>query len=521
MVEKGKIIRRTGTVGGFTFVSRVFGLIRDMAIAYAFGAHGTADAFFVAFRIPNLLRRFFAEGALTISFVPIFSEYLKKDRDEARVVVDVSFTMLASILLGVVVLGIVGAPWIVDVIAYGFKAEPAKYHLTVTLTRIMFPFILLVSLAGLCMGILNSLKHFAVPAAAPIMLNLGIIFGALILAQTMDPPVFGLALGVLIGGIFQFGIHLPALWKYRLFPRPNFKFSHPAVKKIIPLMGASAYGAAVYQVNVVVITFLASFLAEGSVSWLWYADRVMEFPLGIFGISLATVLLPTMSDHAAEGEHDLMHRTLNYGLRMSFLLTLPAMAGLIVLAEPIVRVIFQHGNFTAASTTATAQALIFFAIGLPFIAAVRVTTNAFFSIKDSRTPVLMANLAVVVNIGAALLLMMPMAHNGLALALSISALANFAFQLMAYHRKVGPVGLKLMTRSLLRIATATLVMAVTVALLRHFGGFFVATDPLSHQIAELALCIAVGMVLYPIILFLIRSEELHEMWGMVRRRISP
>lgn len=519
MVEKGQIIRRTGTVGGLTLVSRIFGLIRDMAIAYSFGARGTADAFFVAFRIPNLLRRFFAEGALTISFVPVFSGYLKTNREEARVVVDVSFTILATILIGVVLVGVIAAPWIVDVIAYGFKADPTKYQLTVTLTRIMFPFILLVSLAGLCMGILNSVKHFAIPAAAPIMLNLGIISGALVLGKIIDPPVMGLALGVLIGGILQFGIHLPALWKYGFFPRLNFKVSHPAVKQILPLMGASAYGAAIYQINVVVITFLASFLVEGSVSWLWYAGRIMEFPLGIFGISLATVLLPTMSDHAADGDHEKMKQTLNYGLRMSFFLTLPAMAGLIVLSEPITRVLFQHGTFTPLATVATSQALIYFALGLPFVAAVRVTTNAFFSLKDSRTPVMMANLAVVVNIGAALLLMRPMAHNGLALALSLSALANFSFQLLAYRRKVGLVGLKQMLPSLLRIAAASLVMAAIVSLLRTFGGFFLSTDPLAHQILQLALCIGAGIAVYPIVLFLIRSEELHEMWGMVKRRL--
>lgn len=519
MVEKGQIIRRTGTVGGLTLVSRIFGLIRDMVIAYAFGAANTADAFFVAFRIPNLLRRFFAEGALTISFVPVFSAYLKKDREEARVVVDVSFTVLTMVLIGVVMAGIILAPWIVDLMAYGFKDDPAKYALTVLLTRIMFPFILLVSLAGLCMGILNSVKHFAIPAAAPIMLNIGIILGALALAKVIAPTILGLAFGVLIGGILQFGIHLPALWKYRLFPRLNFKASHPAVKQILPLMGASAYGAAVYQINIIVMTLLASFLAEGSVSWLWYAGRIMEFPLGIFGISLATVLLPTMSDHAADGNHEMMRQTLNYGLRMSFFLTLPAMAGLIVLSEPITRVIFQHGTFTPLATIATSQALIYFALGLPFVAAVRVTTNAFFSVRDSRTPVMMANLAIVVNIGAAVLLMRPMAHNGLALALSISALTNFVFQIVAYRRKVGAVGFKKMVPSLMRMVTAATILAATVYTLRIMGGFFASSDSLIRQITQLALCISVGVLVYPIVLFMIRSEELHEMWGMVKRRL--
>jgi len=518
MVEKGQILRRLGTVGGFTLISRIFGLVRDVAIAYIFGAHATADAFFVAFRIPNLLRRFFAEGALTISFVPVFTDYLKKDREEARRVVDVSFGLLTVTLLGVVVIGVLAAPWIVDVIAFGFKKDPAKFALTVTLTRIMFPFILLVSLAGLCMGVLNAMKHFAAPAAAPIMLNLGIIAGALVFSHYVQPPVMGLAIGVLVGGVLQFGIHLPVMWKYGMLPRFKLKARHPAVKQILPMMAASAYGAAVYQINVIVITFLASFLVTGSVSWLWYADRIMEFPLGIFGISLATVLLPTMSDHASSGDHVNMRHTLNYGLRMSFVLTLPAMVGMIVLAEPIIRVIFQHGSFSPASTLATSQALVFFSLGLPFIAAVRVTTNAFFSVKNAKTPVMMANYAVIINIAAALILMRPMAHNGLALALSISALANFSFQILAYRKKVGSIGLKLVMRSIAKTTVASAVMGGCVWSIAVLGGFFSLDSSWMTTAIELGLCIGAGSVSYPLVLFILKSEEAHELWTMLRKR---
>lgn len=517
MVDNGTIIRRTGTVGGLTLISRIFGLVRDVAIAYAFGARETADAFFVAFRIPNLLRRFFAEGALTISFVPVFTDYLRKDREEARHVVSVSFTLLAVVLVGVVLIGVLAAPWIVKAIALGFTEDPEKYALTVRLTRIMFPYILFVSLAGLAMGVLNTLKHFAAPAAAPILLNVGIIAGALVLAQFIDPPVMGLAVGVLIGGLLQLGIHLPFMARYGMWPRLRLQWKHPSIKKILPMMGASAYGAAVYQINVVVMTFLASFLAEGSVSWLWYADRVMEFPLGIFGISLATVLLPTMADHASDGNHELMRKTLNYGLRMSFFLTVPAMVGLIVLAEPIIRVLFQHGTFTAQSTTASAQALVFFALGLPFIAAVRVTTNAFFSIKDSRTPVRMANLSVVINIVAALLLMHPMAHNGLALALSIAALCNFAFQVLAYRKKVGPIGLRRMITPLVRMATASVLMGAVVLALAHYGPFFAPPAPLRQEILGLVLCISVGAAIYFLALYGLKSEEVRELKRMIKR----
>lgn len=510
MVEKGKIIRRTGTVGGLTLISRIFGLIRDMAIAYAFGAQQSADAFFVAFRIPNLLRRFFAEGALTISFVPVFTDYLHRDREEAKTVVNVSFSLLAVVLLAVVVIGVLAAPLLVKAIAYGFTENPEKYKTTVTLTRIMFPYILLVSLAGLGMGVLNSFKHFGAPAAAPILLNCGIIFGAIVLAQYIDPPVMGLAIGVLIGGLFQFAIHLPFMARFGMFPRFRFKFKHPAVRKILPMMGASAYGAAVYQINVVVITLLASFLVEGSVSWLWYADRIMEFPLGILGISLATVLLPTMSDHSSMGDDIMMRKTLNYGLRMSFFLTFPAMIGLIVLSEPVMRVIFQHGSFTAASTKASAQALVFFSLGLPFIAAVRVTTNAFFSIKDSKTPIKMANLSVLVNVICAIVLMFPMVHNGLALALSISALCNFAFQIITYRKKVGPIGLRSMMAPMLKILAASVGMGALVLWLAKTGQFFIGTTSFQREVIGLAVCIACGVVAYALLLFVMKSEEIHE-----------
>lgn len=511
MVEKGKIMRRTGTVAGLTLISRIFGLIRDMTIAYAFGAHRAADAFFVAFRIPNLLRRFFAEGALTISFVPVFTDYLRKDKREAHHVVNVSFTMLFLVLLVVVAVGILLAPWIVKAIAYGYTADPAKFATTVLLTRIMFPFILLVSLAGLSMGVLNSLKHFGAPAAAPILLNCGIILGAVVISQYVDPPVMGLAIGVLIGGLFQFGIHLPFMIRYGMGPRLSFDFKHPSIKKILPMMGASAYGAAVYQVNVVVITLLASFLAEGSVSWLWYADRIMEFPLGIFGISMATVLLPTMADHATDGDHKKMRETLNYGLRMTFFFTVPAMIGLIILSQPIMRVIFEHGNFSASSAAASAQALIFFSFGLPFIAAVRITTNAFFAMKDSRTPVRMANLSVIVNLGCAVLLMYPMAHNGLALALSISALCNFVFQVLAYRRSVGPIGLRTMVAPLFKILAASWMMGTAVLAVGIFGKFFEQPSTFLQELMGLGACITTGVVVYIGLLFAMRSEEVNEL----------
>ncbi len=517
MSENQQILKRTGTVGGLTFLSRVFGLIRDMAIAYVFGTQAAADAFFVAFRIPNLLRRLFAEGALTISFVPVFSEYLRRDRVEAKKVVDIAFSLLAVTLIAIVLIGVVTAPLLVRLIAWGFTEQPEKFALTVSLTRLMFPYIFLVSLAALGMGVLNSLKHFAVPAAAPIVLNLGIILGALGLTYFFDPPVIGLAVGVLIGGAFQLGIHFPFLKRYGMMPRPRRGWNHPAVKKIAPMMATAAYGAAVYQINVIVITFLASFLAEGTVSWLWYADRVMEFPLGIFGISLATVILPTLSDHAADQNHEKMSATLNYGLRMTSFLTIPAMAGLMVLSEPIIRILFERGSFSAASTAATSEALIYFSIGLPFIASVRVTTNAFFAVKDSKTPVRIANLSVLVNIFFALLLMFPLRHNGLALAISLAAAFNFLFQALAYQKRIAPIGWRRILRSVAQISAATAGMALVVGVAAHVPRIWEGASLLT-QIIELLLLIGLGVSIYVAILYVLGNEEVREIRTLLKKK---
>jgi putative peptidoglycan lipid II flippase len=516
MTEKAQIVRRTGTVGGLTFVSRIFGLVRDVIIAYVFGAHMAADAFFVAFRIPNLLRRFFAEGALTISFVPVFSDYLRRDPKEAKKVVELCFSLLAVILLVVVVVGIIAAPWIVKAIAYGFAEAPDKYALTVSMTRMMFPYIFFVSLAALGMGVLNSLKHFAAPAAAPILFNLGLIVGALFLTGILEPPVNGLAIGVLLGGLMQLAIHLPFMKSLHVMPRWNWQPRHPAIKRILPLMLASAYGAAVYQINVLVITFLASFLEEGSVSWLWYADRVMEFPLGIFGISMATVLLPTLSDHASTGAREKMREALDYGLRMTFFLTIPAMAGLIVLSQPIVRILFERGHFLAYATEQTGEALIFFALGLPAIAAVRIMTNAFFAIKDSKTPVVMATLSIVVNIILSVVLMKTMKHNGLALAISIAALCNLSFQMIAYRYKVASLQLKAMIIPLIKMTAAGFFMSSLVYWLAYETPFHWHDWSWLAQLFYLLFLIVVGVAVYLFALHLLKSSELRECKALIK-----
>ncbi|OGP12935.1 MAG: murein biosynthesis integral membrane protein MurJ [Deltaproteobacteria bacterium RIFCSPLOWO2_02_FULL_50_16] len=511
--EKNDIIRRTGTVSGMTFLSRLLGLIRDVIVAHVFGAKSAADAFFVAFRIPNLFRRLLAEGALTVSFVPVFSEYLKQDREEAKKIVGIVASVFLLILLALSSVAIIVAPWIVRAMAFGFSQDPEKFALTVTLTRLLFPYLVFVSLAALAMGVLNSLKHFAAPASSPIFLNIGIIIGALFLTPYFDPPVMGLAWGVLLGGLLQLAINVPVMVKYGFFPRLRWNPRHPAVKKIVHLMIPSAYGAAVYQFNVVIITLLASFLPSGAVSYLWYADRLMEFPVGIFGISVAAVILPTLSDHAAHRNWDKLNETLSYGLRLTFFISIPAAVGLIVLAEPIIRVIFQHGSFTDHAAQATAQALLFFALGLPFISGVRVVTNAYYSFQEPKTPVKVANLSVLVNLILALLLMKPLKHNGLALAISLSSFFNFFVQVILFQKRMRGLRFRDLVISVSKICLASLIMGGLI-LWGQQKWPILEEKTLILQMGYLMAFVFIGVAIYGGVSWLVKSQEMREVLNL-------
>lgn len=519
MSENRAITRRTGIISAFTLASRLLGLLRDMAIAYTFGTKMAADAFFVAFRIPNLFRRLFAEGALTVSFVPIFSESLHHSKEEAKETVDTLFTLTLVILIGVCLLGVLVSPLIVKLIAYGFYKDTAKFTLTVFLNRVMFPYLLLVSLAAIGMGILNSLKRFAAPAAGPIMMNLGIIAGSLFFVKWFEPPVVGLAVGVLVGGVFQFLVQVPQLKKLGFLPRFKWNLKHPSVNKLGRMMLPSAYGAAVYQFNVIIITLLASFLATGSVSYLWYADRIMEFPLGVFSIALATAILPSLSDYAAKKDMAGLKSTFNYGLRLIFFITIPASFGLFVLAGPIIHILFQRGNFSFESTLATTSALQYFALGLPFISGVRMTSNAFYSLQDAKTPVRAANLSVLFNLLISLILFKPMGHNGLALAISLSSAFNFALHIIHFRKKVGLIGFRAILSSLKTQMLGSFVMlAILLGLIRFFEAAL-TTGPLSVALGVLLLLIVLSIGIYITAMVLFRNQEFKDLWEMLRTRI--
>jgi len=515
--EHGHISRRVGTIGFFTLLSRILGLVRDSVMAYAFGATALADAFYVAFRIPNLLRRLVAEGSLTISFVPIYSEYLKKSRKEAHEVLSIVFSCLSVILAALAVLGIIFAPWIVKAVAYGFEVSPAKFDLTVYLTRIMFPYIFLISLVALAMGALNSLKKFAAPAASPILLNVAIIFGALVLKNYFAQPTVGVAIGVLLGGMLQLSLQIPFLAKEGMLPKINFNWRHPALKSLGLLMLPSAYGAAIYQVNVIVITLLASFLPTGSVSYLWYADRVSEFPLGIYSISVAMATLPTLADHFASKDLTSFKDTTNYSLRLAFLIDIPAACGLFVLALPIVQILFQRGAFSHQTAIATAGALQMFALGIPFVSGVRNLVPAFFALRSPKIPVAVATLALITNACLSLILMRSLLHRGLALSMATASMVNFSVLFFLFRRKVGAIGGRKIVMSVLRTLVAALIMSIFLKLAIHYGGFFAAGSNW-HRAGMLVLLILASFAIYIGIMRGISPEEYQAFMGMLKRR---
>jgi putative peptidoglycan lipid II flippase len=520
MSTRERIDRAAGVVGGATLLSRIFGFLRDMIVAQLFGAGTATDAFFVAFRIPNLLRRLVGEGSLTVSFIPVYSEYLsRKSKEESDELVSASFSVLTIFLLFLTAMGILFSPWIVKAIAYGFSQEPEKFRLTVFLNRMMFPYIFFIGLVAWAMGILNSLKHFAAPALAPVLLNISIIACALFLSGSLADPVTSLAIGVLLGGVAQFLFQLPFIRRKGITIRFHFKPSHPGVRRMGSLMAPSILGLAVTQLNVVVNTFLASYLAEGSISYLYYADRLLEFPMGVFAIAIATAVLPALSDEAARGDLNGVKETLSFALRLTFLVILPAMVGLIVLRYPILNLLFQRGAFTEHSTEMTAQALFFYALGLVAFAGVRILVPVFYSLQDTRTPVKVAFLSLLANACLGVVLMIPLKHGGLAFASSLAAGVNFAVLAILLRKKIGPIGAVKILRSFGKNFSASILMGLT-AFAICIQGQWTSSGITGAKIGLLSGAIGMGILVYGGACYLLRSDEIHGALDLFKKRLG-
>jgi putative peptidoglycan lipid II flippase len=513
---EGQVVRALGSIGAATLTSRVLGFGRDMIVALVFGAGPVTDAFFVAFRIPNVLRRLLAEGALSTAAIPVFSEYVvSRSRGEFVRMVRAVLAATLVALSAVTVVGVVTAPWIVRVIAPGFAADPEQGALAVLLTRVMFPYLPLVGLAALAMGLLNAEGRFFSSALGPAIVNAGMIAAVLVGASRVDPPILSLALGVLLGGLGQLLVQAPELHGLGLLVRPSREFGHPALARIARLLLPAVFGLAAVQVMVFVNTLLASLLPTGSISYLYYADRVMEFPLGIFGVALASASLPAMSRQAAAGDVRAVAATLNFALRLSAFVAIPATVGLVILREPITRVLFERGRFGPAETSATAVALAWYSVGLVGFAGARIAAQVFYAIREPGTAVRMGILAVAANIVAGVLLMLPLRHGGLALASSIGAWVNLIALVIAARRRFGPLGGRALVKSFARTALASVPLAIVSF---AFAAMWPGTRRLVHDATWLLVAIVVGVALFWITAALLGAEERRTLRGMLPRR---
>ena len=430
------LLRSTATVSGMTMISRVLGFVRDMVIARVFGAGADTDAFFVAFRIPNFLRRLFAEGSFSQAFVPVLTEYkTQREHDEVKKLADDVAGTLGGLLFLITLVGIIAAPLLIMVFAPGFLDEPHKYDLTVEMLRITFPYIFFISLTAFAGGILNTYGRFGVPALTPVFLNLSMIGAALWLAPRMDDPVVALAWGVFVAGIVQLLFQVPFLYRLRLLPRPRWGWGQDGVQRILKLMLPSLFGSSVAQVSLLIDTVIASFLVTGSVSWLYYSDRLVEFPLGVFGVALATVILPSLSQKHAQASPLAFSHTLDWGLRWVMLVGMPATVALLILAGPLLVTMFQYGKFSAHDVEMSSRSLMAYGLGLLAFMLIKVLAPGFFARQDTRTPVRIGLIALGVGLIIKLALVFPLAHVGLALSSSLAAFLNAALLYRALRRE--------------------------------------------------------------------------------------
>jgi putative peptidoglycan lipid II flippase len=521
MKEGRQIARSAGKVGLFTLASRILGLVRDSVVAAVFPKSST-DVFFVAFTIPNVLRQLLAEGALTAAFIPVFTEYKEsRGEDATRSMLRNMLGAALSVLVLVTVLGVLGAPWIVRLFAFGFEGE--KLHLAVALTRMMFVFLVAVGLTALAMGVLNTHRHFSAPAAAPVVLNAGIIAtvytGLPLMPRLGLPPVTALAIGVVIGGFAQVALQLPFLRRHGMLVAPRFGFTDPGVIRVGKLMLPAILGLAIYQVNIILSRQFASFLPEGSISALYYSQRLIEFPMGIFAVAIATVVMPNFSSCANAGDLEGLKSTYRYALGMVLFIILPATAGLGALAVPLTSVLFQRGVFTHDQALHTALTLQGFLAGMWAGASVRQTVPVFYSLQDTRTPVKVALLTVVVYGGLALLLYRRLGTLGLALAVSASTTTNFLVLLYLLRRRLGRMQLRSLGVAVIKSLTAAVVAGAAAwgtALLGRWerGGC-------STNYGVLLLAVLVGISAYVAVCWLLRCPELGELWRAFRRRRPP
>ena len=494
------LLKSSLLVGVMTMMSRVLGLVRDVVIAGYFGSTASADAFFVAFKIPNFLRRLFAEGAFSQAFVPVLSEYrTKRPFDEVRHLVSRVSGTLAGTLLMVTVVCMLAAPLLIRVFAPGFHDDPVKLALAGEMLRITFPYLFLISMTGLAGAVLNSYSRFAVPAFTPVLLNLSLIGATFYLTPWFGQPVIALAWGVVIAGVSQLLLQLPFLLKIRLLPMPRWDHKHEGVRRIMKLMVPALFGVSVSQINLLLDTVLASFLQTGSVSWLYYSDRLSELPLGVFGIAIATVILPSLSRKYASDSEGLFSQTLDWAIRLVLLIGIPAGVALFVLSEPLISTLFHYGEMTDRDVLMASMSLQAYSVGLVAFMLIKVLAPGYFARQDTKTPVRIAIKAMVANMIFNLILVFPLQHAGLALATTLSAFMN-AGMLYWGLKKTGVFQpAKGWRRFLSQIVLANVAMAAVLLLLKGDLAFWLQSSMLKRMTQTTVLVLA-GLATYASVL---------------------
>jgi putative peptidoglycan lipid II flippase len=499
-----KLLKSTATVGAATMLSRILGFVRDVVLARMFGASGETDAFFLAFRIPNFMRRLFAEGSFSLAFVPVLSEYKANgDKQALRDLIDHVTGTLAGILLVLTSVGILAAPLVLSIFAPGWVAdERPEFSLSAGMLRITFPYIMLISLTALAGGILNTFGRFLVPALTPILLNVSLIAAAVLLAGHLEVPVTALAWGVLVAGFAQLLIQVPALVHLGLLPRPRWGWRHSGVRRIIKLMIPTLFGSSVAQVNLLVDSIIATFLVTGSVSWLYYSDRLLEFPLGVLGIALATVILPNLSQKHAKASTAEFSATLDWALRLAVIITVPAAVGLIILAGPILITLFQYDAFQADDVRMSAYSLVAYSAGLPAFIAVKVLAPGYYARQDTRTPVKIAIMAMVTNMLLNLLFVGLLLnggfegpHAGLALASSVAAYLNAMLLLRGLSKREVFAPEKGWLRLWIAVVTGCAAMGALLFFMTHDIESWLQAS-VALRIKNLTLSISFGVLVY-------------------------
>jgi putative peptidoglycan lipid II flippase len=518
-----QVAKSAGSVGIAVFLSRILGLVREQVMAVLFGAGFYMDAFVVAFRIPNLLRDLFAEGALSAAFVTVFTDYDHKKGEEAAWRLANNVLVTLSILLSLItVLGIIFSKEIILVMAPDFGLIAGKIALTRFLTNIMFPFLILVSLSAAVMGMLNTKGRFFIPAMASFFFNLGSIVGGVLLAFQApafgQPPIVGMAIGTLIGGILQMTIQLPSLKRSGFKWLPHLNLRDEGLHQIMILMIPAVIGLSATQINVFINTNFAARCAQGSVSWLNYAFRLMQFPIGIFGVAISIATLPVISRHASQGDMGALKATYVSSLTMAFLLTIPASFGLAFLAKPIIRLIFQHGHFLALDTVRTSEALIYYSVGLFAYSTVKITVPVFYALKDTKYPVVASFFAVVTNLVIVSLTLSALQHKAIALSTSITMIVNFIFLSVILYKKVGGYDLRYLIGAFIKIILASAAMGLVAYYLYHAASLVLDQRLLLNQMIALFFVIAVAALFYFVVIRWLGIKEYHEVWEGLKRR---